>query len=94
MEEYTLIFFIVLTTQLKHAGIADSHHVSVGGHRVDFPNKKNVRLSVVNGQSVYLLLHSVRNSSRVLGSSRNTPSIVEVTVLLLIFWTPRMTMHM
>lgn len=36
----------------------------------------------------------MRNSSRVLGSSRNTPSMVEVTVLLLIFCTPRITMHM
>lgn len=35
-----------------------------------------------------------RNSSLVFGSSRKTPSIVDVTVLLLIFWTPRITMHM
>ena len=36
----------------------------------------------------------VRNSSRVLGSSRNTPNIVLVTVLLFIFCTPRITIHM
>lgn len=40
------------------------------------------------------LLMSVRNSSRVFGSSRNTPSMVLVTVLLFIFCTPRITMHM
>lgn len=34
-----------------------------------------------------------KNSSRVLGSSRNTPNIVLVTVLLCTFWTPRITMH-
>lgn len=37
---------------------------------------------------------SVRNSSLVLGSSRKTPSMVLVTVLLFIFCTPRITMHM
>lgn len=37
---------------------------------------------------------NVRNSSRVLGSSRNPPSMAEVTVFALIFWTPRMTIHM
>ena len=36
---------------------------------------------------------SVKNSSRVFGSSRNTPNIVLVTVLLFIFCTPRMTIH-
>ena len=36
----------------------------------------------------------VRNSSRVLGSSRNVPNMDEVTVLLLVFCTPRITMHM
>ncbi|KAG9336707.1 hypothetical protein JZ751_003055 [Albula glossodonta] len=40
------------------------------------------------------LLMRVRNSSRVLGSSRNTPSMVLVTVLLFIFCTPLITMHM
>lgn len=40
------------------------------------------------------LLMRVRNSSRVFGSSRNTPSIVLVTVLLFIFCTPRITIHM
>lgn len=37
---------------------------------------------------------SVKNSSRVFGSSRNTPNIVLVTVLLFIFCTPRITIHM
>jgi len=36
---------------------------------------------------------SVKNSSRVFGSSRNTPNIVLVTVLLFIFCTPRITIH-
>lgn len=36
----------------------------------------------------------VRNSSRVLGSSRNTPNIVLVTVLLFSFCTPLITIHM
>ncbi len=36
---------------------------------------------------------NVRNSSRVLESSRKPPNMAEVTVLALIFWTPRMTMH-
>ena len=36
----------------------------------------------------------VKNSSRVFGSSRKAPSIAEVTVLALIFCTPRITMHM
>lgn len=40
------------------------------------------------------LLISVRNSSRVFGSSLKTPNMVLVTVLLFIFWTPRITMHM
>lgn len=40
------------------------------------------------------LLMRVRNSSLVFGSSRNTPSMVLVTVLLFIFCTPRITMHM
>lgn len=40
------------------------------------------------------LLMSVRNSSRVFGSSLKTPNMVLVTVLLFIFWTPRITMHM
>ena len=35
-----------------------------------------------------------RNSSRVLGSSRKTPSIVLVKVRLFSFWTPLITMHM
>lgn len=35
-----------------------------------------------------------KNSSRVFESSRNTPSIVLVIVLLFIFCTPRITMHM
>lgn len=43
---------------------------------------------------VYLLVTRFKNSSLVLGSSRKTPNIVEVTVLLLIFCTPRITMHM
>lgn len=43
--------------------------------------------------TVYLCTR-LRNSSRVFGSSRKTPSMVDVTVLLLIFWTPRITMHM
>lgn len=42
---------------------------------------------------LYLLVTNFKNSSRVFWSSRNTPSIVDVTVLLLIFWTPRITMH-
>lgn len=42
----------------------------------------------------FQLLMSVRNSSRVFGSSRNTPNIVLVTVLLFIFCTPRITIHM
>lgn len=42
----------------------------------------------------YLELTRFKNSSRVFGSSRKTPSMVEVTVLLLIFCTPRITMHM
>lgn len=42
---------------------------------------------------VYFVLTRFKNSSRVFGSSRNTPSIVDVTVLLLIFCTPRITMH-
>ena len=44
--------------------------------------------------AIYLVLTKLRNSSRVFGSSRKTPSIVDVTVLLLIFCTPRITMHM
>lgn len=43
---------------------------------------------------IYLVLTRLRNSSRVFGSSRKTPNIVDVTVLLLIFWTPRITIHM
>jgi len=35
-----------------------------------------------------------KNSSRVFESSLNTPSMVDVTVLLFIFCTPLMTMHM
>lgn len=42
----------------------------------------------------YLECTKLRNSSRVLGSSRKTPSIVDVTVLLLIFCTPLITIHM
>lgn len=37
---------------------------------------------------------NVRNSSRVFGSSRKPPSIADVTVLALIFCTPRITIHM
>lgn len=44
--------------------------------------------------AIYLDCTRFKNSSLVFGSSRNTPSIVEVTVLLLIFWTPRITIHM
>ena len=36
----------------------------------------------------------VRNSSRLFGSSRNTPSMQLVTVFAPGFWTPLMTMHM
>lgn len=39
-------------------------------------------------------LDRLRNSLLVLGSSRKLPNMQEVMVLLLIFWTPRMTMHM
>lgn len=39
-------------------------------------------------------LTRVRNSSRVLGSSLKTPSMVEVVVFELIFWTPLITIHM
>ena len=39
-------------------------------------------------------LRSDRNSSRVRWSDRNSPSMVEVVVLELIFCTPRITMHM
>ena len=45
-------------------------------------------------QRGYRLLMRVRNSSRVLGSSRNTPSMQLVVVVALIFCTPRMTMHL
>lgn len=44
--------------------------------------------------NAYLEWTKFKNSSRVFGSSRKTPSMVEVTVLLLIFCTPRITMHM
>lgn len=40
-----------------------------------------------------LLRIKVRNSSRVLGSSLNTPSMVLVTVRLFDFWTPLITIH-
>lgn len=43
---------------------------------------------------IYLVLTRLRNSSRVFGSSRKTPNMVDVTVLLFIFWTPRITIHM
>ena len=36
---------------------------------------------------------NAKYSSRVLESSRNTPNMVLVMVLLLIFCTPRITMH-
>lgn len=36
---------------------------------------------------------AIKLTSRVLGSSLKTPSIVLVTVLLCTFWTPRITMH-
>lgn len=39
-------------------------------------------------------LSNERNSSRVRWSFLNSPSMVEVVVLELIFWTPRITMHM
>lgn len=42
----------------------------------------------------YLELIRFKNSSRVFWSSRNEPSIVDVMVLLLIFCTPLITMHM
>lgn len=48
----------------------------------------------IQGVTQFQLLMRVRNSSRVFGSSRNTPSMVLVTVLLFIFCTPRITMHM
>lgn len=46
------------------------------------------------GSCVHFILISDRNSSLVFESSRNTPSIVLVIVLLFIFCTPRITMHM
>ena len=39
-------------------------------------------------------LNKVKNSVRVLELSLNSPSIQLVTVLLVVFWTPLMTMHM
>ena len=42
---------------------------------------------------IYDCLISVKNSSLVFGLSRNSPNIVDVTVLLLIFCTPRITIH-
>lgn len=42
----------------------------------------------------FQFLIRVRNSSLVFGSSRKTPNIVLVTVLLFIFCTPLITMHM
>jgi len=36
----------------------------------------------------------VRNSSRVFGSSLKLPNMADVNVLLLIFCTPRITIHM
>ena len=46
---------------------------------------------IIKGQ---LVLASVRNSSLVLGSSLNTPSMVLVVVLLRSLLTPLMLMHM
>ena len=36
---------------------------------------------------------SDKNSARVLSLLRKAPSIDEVIVVALLFWTPRMTMH-
>lgn len=43
---------------------------------------------------IYFDCTRFKNSSLVLGSSRKTPNMVDVTVLLFIFCTPLMTIHM
>lgn len=63
-------------------------HIHTGGG--NFRQQENEEEVLLPPQ----LLISVRNSSRVFGSSLKTPNMVLVTVLLFIFWTPRITMHM